>query len=92
MANELNKDSIEESQDAMLQNMQMMLKKNKRLAEKLLGTEYLQKRYDYLNDHGFQAYGAVITGPVKELLKLRELEGIHSVLLGEMTYWNWNKR
>lgn len=92
LLNGLNKDLIEMSQEAMLQNMQMMLKKNKRLAENLLGTQHLQQRYDYLKNEGFQANGAIVTGPVKELLKLQELEGIHSVSLGEITYWNWDEK
>lgn len=94
LASELDENTIEESQNAMIENMQMMLKSKKDLAEKLLDTEYLQERVDYLNDEGFQAYGAVVTGPVKELLKLKELEGIHSVQLGEIKHWNldWSKR
>lgn len=32
-----------------------------------------------------------MTGPVKELLKLQELEGIHSVQMGDIEYWNWTK-
>lgn len=89
-AHGLDEGTIDESQEAMLENMQAMLKENKRLAEKLLGTQHLQERYDYLNDQGFQAFGAVVTGPVKELLKLKELAGIHKVTLGEITYWNWD--
>ena len=85
----LDEGSIEESQQAMIQNMQTMLETKKNLAEQLLGTEYLEERLDYLNDKGFQAYGAVVTGPVKELLKLKELEEIHSVQLGEIKHWNW---
>ena len=33
---------------------------------------YLEERYNYLQGKGFPVYGAVITGPTKELLKLRE--------------------
>lgn len=88
---ELDTDSVEESQKMMIQNMQMMLTKNKRLAERLLETDHLQERVDYLKDEGFQAYGAVITGPVKELLKLQEVEEIHSVQLGEIKHWNWEE-
>ncbi|WP_419959592.1 anti-sigma factor [Psychrobacillus sp. BM2] len=87
----LDSSTVETSEHAMLENMNMMLDKNKRLAETLLGTDYLQERYDYLTEEGFQAYGAVVTGPVKELLKLKELNEIHSVQLGEITYWNWEE-
>ncbi|MEK4246763.1 anti sigma factor C-terminal domain-containing protein [Psychrobacillus sp. FSL K6-2684] len=85
----LNNHSVRESQSAMLRNMKMMLDKDKNLAETLLATDYLQERHDYLQKEGFQAYGAVVTGPVKELLKLKEVEGIHSVQLGEIKPWNW---
>ncbi|QFG00127.1 hypothetical protein PB01_15545 [Psychrobacillus glaciei] len=91
LVTKLDVNSVEESQQAMLDNMQMMLKGNKKLAEVLLDTSHLQERYHYLNEEGFQAYGAVVTGPVKELLKLKELKEIRSVQLGEITYWNWNE-
>lgn len=84
--------SVKASQQTMLDNMNMMLDKNKKLAETLLGTSFLQERFDCLNEQGFQAYGAVVTGPVKELLKLEEVKEIHSEQLGEITYWNWNEK
>jgi hypothetical protein len=83
--------TIEESEKAMLSNIEMMLNKDKKLAEQLLGTFYLQERYDYIKENGFQAYGAVVTGPVKELLQLKELQEIHSVYLGEIEHWNWHE-
>lgn len=85
----INENWVEEDKKAMLTNMDMMLNNHKRLAETLLETDYLQERYDYLQENGFQAYGAVVTGPVKELLKLKEVEGIQTVMLGEVKYWNW---
>ena len=81
--------SVEDSQNVMLDNMQMMLENDKNLAEQLLGTEHLQERYDYLKKEGFQAFGAIVTGPVKELLKLKEVDEIHSAQLGEIKHWNW---
>lgn len=87
----IDSNTAEESQKAMLDNMQMMLKENKKLAQTLLNTSHLQERYDYLQKEGFQAYGAVVTGPVKELLKLRDAKEIRSVQLGEITYWNWDE-
>jgi len=52
----------------------------------------LQERYDYLKKNGFQVYGAVVTGPTKELLKLKNLEGISNEMLGDvelMNGYNW---
>lgn len=85
----LHADELEESEKAMLKNMNWMLEDNPKLAEKLLETNHLQERYDYLQEHGFIAYGAVVTGPVKELLKLKEIDGLHSPMIGDITYWNW---
>lgn len=85
----LNNVTIKESEQTMLQNMEIMLAEKTGVAETLLETEHLQERYDYINEHGFKAYGAVVTGPVKELLKIQEITGIHSVSLGEIKQWNW---
>ncbi|MFC0470691.1 anti sigma factor C-terminal domain-containing protein [Halalkalibacter kiskunsagensis] len=90
LAHVLNEMSVEESKMAMLDNMARMLEENKSLAERLLVTNHLQERYDYLNNEGFQVYGAVVTGPVKELLKLQEVDGLHSFQLGEAADWNWH--
>ncbi|MCM3705397.1 anti-sigma factor C-terminal domain-containing protein [Cytobacillus firmus] len=36
-------------------------------------------------------YGAVVTGPVKELLKRKNNEKqVRAPYLGEMDYWNWD--
>ncbi|WP_052144721.1 anti sigma factor C-terminal domain-containing protein [Halalkalibacter okhensis] len=86
----LDQQSVEESKLAMLDNMKQMLEENKRLAEQLLVTNHLQERYDYLYHEGFQVYGAVVTGPVRELLRLQEVNGFRSFQLGEMTDWNWH--
>lgn len=85
----LNTETVKESQEIMLTNMERMIEEDKNLAETLLGTTYLQERYDYLQKEGFQVYGAVVTGPVKDLLKLKELEVIHNAKLGEIKPWNW---
>ncbi|WP_168412984.1 anti-sigma factor [Bacillus salacetis] len=78
-------------QDAMLDSMKNMLEKeSERYYDSFLGLDHLQERYDYLKKEGFAVYGAVVTGPVKELLKLKEIEGIHGVQVGSMEYWNWD--
>ncbi|WP_226086865.1 anti-sigma factor [Mesobacillus sp. S13] len=81
------------------QNKKMMLKQMKKLLENestsyrenFLGLSHLEERYDYLMKEGFQVYGAVVTGPVKELLKLKENEQIQGANLGDMSYWNWSE-
>ncbi|WP_442598735.1 anti sigma factor C-terminal domain-containing protein [Neobacillus sp. D3-1R] len=86
----IDKDKIEENEKLMLSNMEMLLQnESKTYVEHLLGLRYLQERHDYLEKNGFKVYGAVITGPVKEILKLKELDVIQGVQLGEFDYWNW---
>ncbi|MER1985147.1 MAG: anti sigma factor C-terminal domain-containing protein [Solibacillus sp.] len=81
----LNLDTIEESKDMYQTNMQQLLETK----HEFLGLSYLQERYDYIQANGFKVYGAVITGPTKELLKLRGEPGVYDVQLGDVELWNW---
>ncbi|KEK24885.1 anti-sigma factor [Bacillus gaemokensis] len=49
----------------------------------------LSKRYKYVNKNGVKVYGIVITGPSKELLKLKNSPHIRSAALGNIEFWNW---
>jgi len=60
-----------------------------RNAEKLFNTSYFEERIQFLEENGFMVYGAVITGPTKELLKLKEIDEIDGVQLGEIQFWSW---
>ncbi|WHX41396.1 anti-sigma factor [Mesobacillus sp. AQ2] len=76
----------------MLQQMKDLLdNESTSYRENFLGLSHLEERYNYLMKEGFQVYGAVVTGPVKELLKLKENEQIQGANLGDMTYWNWTE-
>ena len=81
---------VHESKRMMLKNMEELLAMDKSYYERLLGLSALQQQHTYIQDEGFTAYGAVVTGLVKELLKLKELETIQSVQLGEVELWNWD--
>ena len=88
----LSAETVHESQDIMLSNMKKLLEEESNTyLEQILGLNFLEERYEYLKKNGFQVYGAVVTGPVKELLKLKELDEIQAVQLGEFDYWNWEK-
>lgn len=88
----LTKEWIKDSQDMMLTNMQYLLEEeSKRYYESFLGLDFLQERYNYLKENGFTVYGAVVTGPVKELLKLKDVSEIRGEMLGELDYWNWEE-
>ncbi|MEK4853989.1 anti-sigma factor [Paenibacillus sp. FSL H7-0756] len=45
----------------------------------------------YLEQNGVKLYGAVVTGPVKELLKLREASWVSHLQVGEVRLWNWTE-
>lgn len=47
---------------------------------------------DYIGTNGVKLYGAVVTGPVKELLKLREESWVERIRIGEVRLWNWRDR
>ncbi|MDB5084054.1 MAG: sigma factor regulator [Bacilli bacterium] len=48
-----------------------------------------QKRVAYLKSHGIQVYGAVVTGPVRELEKLQKESDFDDFQLGQVEVWNW---
>lgn len=90
LTNSLDQTSVEESMEVMLQNMEKLLaEKPSSYYEGVLRLGYLEERYNYLKENGFIVYGAVVTGPVKELLKLQEEEMIQGEQLGEVELWNW---
>lgn len=66
------------------------LKKHERWVRKIVyGDLELQKRIDYVSEHGSRSYGVIVTGPTKELLKLREHPHVTRPALGETDWWNW---
>ena len=75
----------------MIENMKALLDEKKSYYENFLGLYNLKERYQFLKDEGFIVYGAVVTGPVKELLKLKDVEEIHGERLGEIDFWNWDE-
>ncbi|WP_052759677.1 anti sigma factor C-terminal domain-containing protein [Paenibacillus sp. DMB20] len=48
-----------------------------------------KQRLAYLN--GIQVFGAVVTGPVRELEKLKQVPGLRDFRLGRIEVWNWEK-
>lgn len=47
------------------------------------------KRLAYLQKNGVHVYGATITGPVRELEKLKEQPEFYRFQLGHIEIWNW---
>jgi hypothetical protein len=89
----IRKETIKDNEKIMLSNMKMLIdNESDTYLENVLGLRYLNDRYHYLKKNGFQVYGAVLTGPVKELLKLKELDVIQGAQLGKFEYWNWTEK
>ncbi|KZE40336.1 anti-sigma factor [Bhargavaea cecembensis] len=51
----------------------------------------LKERIAFIEENGFAAYGAVITGPKQEVEALKDSELIRHMKLGEVKLWNWTK-
>ncbi|AWX58123.1 anti-sigma factor [Brevibacillus brevis] len=51
----------------------------------------ITERYNYMQQNGVRIYGAVLTGPTKELLKLKAEKSITAALLGKVDWWNWEQ-
>jgi len=49
----------------------------------------VKKRIDYINVNGVKIYGIVITGPSKEILKLKQEQWVKGISVGEVGLWNW---
>jgi len=89
--NRLDASSVKESKQLMLKNMKELLNKPKSYYEDFLGLGHLENKYKFLNEKGFTVYGAVVTGPVKELLKLKDVPFVQGQQLGEIKLWNWEE-
>lgn len=85
----LDETTIKESEQLMLENMERILEKSNNYYELYLGLPYLEEKYRYLKEEGFSVFGAVVTGPTKELLKLRDEEFVRGEQLGDVELWNW---
>jgi len=92
---DFNQDHELNGQKHFLDSMQFLVE-NKETAEKLYrgnrANLQLDKRNDYVQKNGIKVYGIVVTGPTKELLKLRELPTIQHPALGDVALWNWFNR
>ncbi|MGF2614439.1 anti-sigma factor [Rossellomorea vietnamensis] len=49
----------------------------------------LDYRIDHIEKEGLYSYGGVLTGPVKEILKMKDNESVRQIQIGEVSLWNW---
>jgi len=67
----------------------LFLQKHERKADQFVFDKlHLEERINYLEQNGIVHYGAVVTGPTKEMLKLREEPMIHQLKIDEVELWN----
>lgn len=52
----------------------------------------LEQRYRFLQKNGVKLYGAVLTGPTKELLKLQKETEVNTPFVGSIDWWNWDQQ
>ncbi|WP_340007370.1 anti-sigma factor [Paenibacillus sp. FSL K6-0276] len=89
--------SVDSYGDAELRNANFLktlhlMQEYKSIANKVIPFIDLDDSISYLEKNGVKLYGAVVTGPVKELLKLKEEEWVSNMHVGEVRLWNWRDR
>lgn len=52
--------------------------------------EELEHVESYVNEHGVNIFGVVVTGPSEEILKLKDHPAVTYATVGEIDWWNWN--
>ncbi|MUK87479.1 hypothetical protein GMD78_03575 [Ornithinibacillus sp. L9] len=66
------------------------LKDHEKKANRLVFLDLqLEDRITYLEENGIKHYGAVITGPTKEVLNLQDESWVAELEVDEVAFWNW---
>lgn len=68
-----------------------ILEEHKIIANRLIYDIDITKSLAYVEKNGVNIYGAVVTGPTKEILKLKDDPAVSSIRIGKVTLWNWNQ-
>lgn len=89
--------SVESYGDGELRNANFLktlrlMQEHKSIADRVIPFIDLDDSISYLEKNGVRLYGAVVTGPVKELLKLKEETWVSDLHVGEVRLWNWQDR
>jgi len=76
--------------DQHFMNILRLLQKYKRIANMVSNSNLrnIDDIIQYLEKNGVKLYGVVVTGPTKEILKLKDLQWISSMRMGEARLWN----
>ncbi|MWV44564.1 hypothetical protein GRF59_13095 [Paenibacillus sp. HJL G12] len=66
-----------------------VLVKHKFIAKRLIPFVDLKETLAYVEKNGVKIYGAVVTGPTKEILKLKNDPEVSAIGVGKVALWNW---
>jgi len=77
-------ESVESAEKQFIPDLEYVLANGKSGFE-----SYDEPRLAYLKKHGIRVYGALVTGPVRELEKLGQDPEFHEFRLGRIEVWNW---
>lgn len=69
-----------------------LLREYRAITKKAAPFMKLDETIGYVEQHGVKLYGAVVTGPTKELLKLKQEPWVRAPRVGEVHLWNWRDR
>lgn len=65
-----------------------ILAQHKRAAKRLIPSVDMEATLEYVEKNGVKIYGAVVTGPTKEVLKLRQDPSVSAIHVGRVALWN----
>lgn len=68
-----------------------LINKYKSVARSVIYSSEIKDALTYVEANGVTIYGMVVTGPTKELLKLRETSFVQHIRIGEVRLWNWTE-
>ncbi|TCZ80074.1 hypothetical protein E0485_04245 [Paenibacillus albiflavus] len=76
--------------DQHFMNTLRLLQQYKRIANNVSHSDLrnIDDNIQYLEKNGVKLYGVVVTGPTKEILKLKDLQWISVMRMGEARLWN----
>ncbi|WP_405096998.1 anti sigma factor C-terminal domain-containing protein [Oceanobacillus sp. FSL H7-0719] len=82
----------EDNKDLFLEQLNY-LDEQEKIATSIMGEASIatKERLNYISQNGIKLYGVVITGPTKEIHKLRAQKEIRGIHIGEVEFWNWSK-
>ncbi|WP_158702770.1 anti sigma factor C-terminal domain-containing protein [Paenibacillus faecalis] len=83
----LNKQDLALAEEQMMKDLEWLTSE-----VNYFGVHEDKQRLSYLKHNGIQVHGATVTGPVRELEKLKEVPEFRRFGLGRVEVWNWNKQ